>query len=192
MADEAYFTKDELEAHGGISWGNLTESQITTARLTVEATIERECGTSFVYRTHTATLDGTGKTGLWLPHLFVRTITSVTVDAVEYSESQLSAVTVTDLGYLVSESTFTDDVRNVTVVYTAGYSEEPPADLKWAAIIATRARVVGDYSGRPTISVADPEGGTTRYALPGPDRPFGIPEVDEILRGYNFKVPAVG
>lgn len=64
--------------------------------------------------------------------------------------------------------------------------DRPPNDIREASLEAIRSHLLNDQSGRPMLSVADGAGGTTRYAIPGPDRPTGIPEVDTVLNRYRM------
>jgi hypothetical protein len=74
------------------------------------------------------------------------------------------------------------------VTYAAGYSATPPADIKDAALQATRARLLtmdsqaGIEDRRTSLST---DQGTISYVIAGENRPTGYPEVDAVILGWK-------
>ena len=67
---------------------------------------------------------------------------------------------------------------NVAVTYEAGYSAEPPADVKEAALRATRARLLetaDDASHERPAHVAEHRHGVINFTTAGENRPTGYP-----------------
>jgi hypothetical protein len=83
----------------------------------------------------------------------------------------------------------------VAVTYEAGYSATPPADVKEAALQATRWRLLAtnsnsDMNARQTSSTNE-MGGTVQYSVAGPDRPTGYPDVDAVIMGWKRRLNTV-
>jgi hypothetical protein len=198
----AYFTTVEFRdvMPDMASAANYPDARVELARDAIESLIEQVCGTSFIERTVTETVDGSGRNGILLSSAYVRSITSVTIDGVletgyDYTfESGLLERNTTG-GF--TPSSWVCGRRNIVVVYTAGYSTAPPADLKMATMLATRDRVLvlsgaGGQSSRAT-SISNELGGTTQFSIANADNPTGLPEADAtIMRWANYvRVPGI-
>lgn len=191
MADEPYFTAAELRTHaGGIA--DITDAAIDLKRQAVEATIERVCGTSFVARTHVDTVVGAGAYGLTLSRQYTRSLVSVMVDGVALAPLATTVrLTLDDVLEHRLQPWATDAV--VVVTYLAGALPTPPADLKEAAMEATRIRLHENRTaGVPSraLSISN-EFGNVNLASASLARPFGIPDVDAVVLGYAqaYRVP---
>lgn len=179
LADTSKFTNDELIA----------------ARRWFEELVERYTGTAFVPRYGRIWVSGSSSSSL-LPNVgplrSLRSARSYT-DATTYtsfSVSDLADVQVDDWRlYRRSLGVWDYGTSNLLLEIEYGY-DRPPADVRDAALIAIRSHLLNDQSGRPMLSVADGAGGTTRFAIPGDNRPTGIPEVDTILNRYRQPVLA--
>lgn len=192
-----YFTLEELRAEPDVaSTERYPDDRVTAAGEYVQGIIEGACQTSFVAREVTETLDGTGATRLMLSTPFVLAVNSVTIDGVactdEFTVSHgvLERRTVGTFTPLV----WTRGRRNIVVNYDAGYSATPPADIKGAALQATRARLLAtsDYSvinDRQTSLTT--ELGTIGFVVAGEDRPTGYPEVDAVINRWAKKLNTV-
>lgn len=134
---------------------------------------------------------------LTLRHLRPRSITAVNsytsaIAATAFTADELAALraepdgTVRRLGYVAS---FSSDYGLITVDYTHGY-DAPPADVVEAAKIAIRAHLLDDYQANRQYSVLT-EAGIVRTSQPGPDRPFGLPEVDAVANRRSHRIPGV-
>lgn len=184
-----YFTLEEFRTLADMNnEDKYPDEVVERAAAYVVGVIERVVGTSFVPRTFTRTLSGTGS-DVPLPSTFVLDVTTVSVS----DEVQTGPFTV-DNGALIGP--WGRGTRNLSVTYEAGYSEEPPADIKEAAMQATRARLLETSSNAKvsdrTSQMTNADGGTTTYVLPGPDRPTGYPDVDAVIMGWRRRLFGFG
>lgn len=197
MAD--YFTTAELRALPDMS-STVTypDTNVDSAAAYVAAVIERFVGTSFVARSYTETYDG-GSTSIVLRQPYVVSVTSVTENGTTVTGYTLSARD----GILERQPTGTYGTptlwlagrRNIVVTYTAGYSTSPPADIKEAALLATRWHLL-TLNAKSTISdraqSITNEYGNISLAFASSEAPFGLPEVDAVLKGYRDDLLAYG
>jgi hypothetical protein len=200
-----YFTPAEGRATDA-TFADLSDNQIIAARGEVEDEIEALTGVAFVPRTATATLDGAGRGLLLLPHMYVRSITSVRVwtDAITYTDytaDELADIVVSETGAI---SRFTlgywpCGFQNLRVIYEHGM-DAPPARVKRAALILFRYRLSGALWRIPSTPAAvDAEGNPTAEGLTPADTggtanegsPTGIPLVDDLLRPWLGGVPVL-
>lgn len=171
-----YFTLDEFrELTSMDDVAKYSDATIERVAAYVVAVIERVVGTSFVPRTFTRVMPEVN--GTLVPTTpYILEILSTTGDS-----SGFSAFSGT---------------RDVTVTYAGGYSETPPADIKEAAMQATRARVLDTASNAQindrTSQMTNEAGGTTTFVLPGLDRPTGYPDVDAVILGYRRRLFGLG
>ena len=124
---------------------------------------------------------------------YVVSVTSVTVGGTPMVGLQASSGV---LRASTGSTTFATGYGNVLVTYQAGYSSTPPADIKEAALKATRwklleSRASNDVSARQTSMTTD-MGGTVNYAVARPDRPTGYPDVDAVIIGWRDKLGVLG
>lgn len=189
-----YFTLAQLRDLPDVSDGaKYPDARVTSVGEYVEATIERVVGTSFVARTWTDEEHYLGSRyadRLTLRHPHVRSVISLEVDgladgdAVDYESS---VVRKTAGGGWSG--------RLVVITYTAGYSVTPPADIREAALWATRHRLMttgrdSAWTGRQTQM--NTEQGSVQFAPSGADRPFGLPDVDAVVNGWrHVGIPGV-
>jgi hypothetical protein len=191
-----YFTEAEILALPDMS--GETSARITAAAAWAIGVIEREVGTSFIARTITAEVHDGGVDAIILRKPYVLSVTSATQDGVavtstlrvrggtlrKFSSATSFAPMVWSAGY-----------GNVTVTYQAGYSSTPPADIKEAALAATRwhlleGRANNVHSPRQT-SLTNDMGGTVNFAVAGTDRPTGYPDVDAVIVGWKRRLNTV-
>lgn len=198
----AYFTLAELRALPDMSDTiKYTDARVTAVQGDVESVIDRSVRSSFDEKSFTDTLDG-GREALRLSRRFVRSITSVTEDGVALTAGQLLDVIVRgsvlrrrSSGSYSTLLTWEPGVQNIVVVYTAGYSATPPADIKEAALKATRYRLL-TTDGRSgasdrALSIQN-EFGNVQLSTAGPEHPFGLPEVDEVVMGWSKRLAVPG
>jgi hypothetical protein len=77
----------------------------------------------------------------------------------------------------------------IVVVYEHGYPSVP-AKVKDAALdVAVDATVPSGLNPRATVQNTDL--GAFRLSIPTPGTPTGIPEVDQVIRTYGYRRPAV-
>lgn len=134
---------------------------------------------------------------LMLRHQRPRTVTAVqsytsAIAATAYTAAELAALAFDETGTLRrlgNVSSFTSDYGLVTVDYTHGYTA-PPADVVEAAKTAIRAHLLDEYQANRQYAVLT-EAGIVRSSQPGPDRPFGLPEVDAVANRRSHRIPGV-
>lgn len=178
--------------------GKFPLEALEDARNWFETLAEEHCGVAFVPRYARDLVDGNDRYELLLNRLYPRSLIGVTVDGVTTSTTgwQLYPSGRLSRDHLGSFAvpTSTTIGRNIAVSYTHGY-DRPPADLRDVALLAIRDKLLADREGREAgrvLSQTNEFGGTTRFALPGSDRPTGIPDVDTVLNRYVERVPVIG
>jgi hypothetical protein len=192
-----YFTEAELKALPDMSAE--TSARITAAAAWAVGVIERVVGTSFIARTVTDEAYDGGGDAIVLLKPYVLSITSATEDGIAVTDTLRVRSGV--LRRFSSTTSFVPiswaaGVGNVLVTYQSGYSATPPADIKEAALQATRwhlleGRANNVNSPRQT-SVTNDMGGTTNYAVAGVDRPTGYPDVDAVIVGWRDELDVFG
>lgn len=198
MADPDYFTLDDLrELPQMADDTKYPESRVLAAAAYITSIIEREVGTSFVPRAVTEIIDGTGGSSLHLSHPYIQAVTTLSVDGTVVDVVGVRARRGFGLLEFVSAGGFWAVGRdNVEVTYTAGYSTEPPGDIKEAALTGTRWRLLATNSNAEMdarrTSLTNDMGGTTSYSIAGKDRPTGYPEVDAVIMGWKYDLDVHG
>lgn len=196
MAEPDYFTLAELRALPDMSAES--EARILGAAAWAVGIIERECATSFIARTVTGEEHDGGSDGIILRKPYVLSVTSATEDGVAVTDAlrvrhgilrRFTAGTFTPVAWATG-------VGNVAVTYQAGYSAAPPADVKEAALQATRWHLLEGRASNVTTprqtGLTNEMGGTVTFATAGPDRPTGYPDVDAVIVGWRNRVRIPG
>lgn len=180
-----------------------TTAELVDARTWFETTFERATGVAWVPRYARDRVAGAGRSTLLLPRYPLR-IDPLTGAPAIYSvraytdATTYTAFTAAELADLVADdgvlrrftgAAFTTGRANLVIEYEHGF-ERPQADVVEAAKVAIRDRLLTDNVGNRQFSVAT-EAGIVRNSTPGPDRPFGIPAVDEVVAANNHRVPAI-
>lgn len=193
-----YFTLVELRALPDMS--NTTkypDARVEAEAAHVVAVIEREVGAAFVSRTVTDEIHDGGTDAIVLDQPFAVAASAATENGVAVTDQlRVHGGVLRRFGAgSYSPGTWANGVGNVAVTYTHCYSATPPADLKNAALWATRARLLENSS---TASISDrqtsmsTESGTIQFVVAGQDRPFGIPAIDEVVIGWKRKLDVFG
>lgn len=193
-----YFTEAELRALPQMS----STSTYTTARIEasaayITAIIEREVGTSFVARTVTGEVHDGGEYAIALRRPYVRSVTSATEDGTAVTDTlRVSSGVVRKF----ASGTYTPiywaaGTGNVAVTYQSGYASTPPADIKEAALKATRAHLLASNSNagvsdRQTSISTDQ--GTISFVVASKERPTGYPDVDAVILGWKARLDNFG
>ena len=189
-----YFGLGELRALPGMAVATYSDEQLSAARDWIEAIVERACETSFVAKPVTELRSGSGREELFLSTPFPRAVTACAVDGTALTAPEL-ALCVIDRG-AVSRRTATGSVswvpwasgtRNISISYTAGYSDVPPDDLKEAMLAAARTHVLESRgsSGIPARALSmSTEQGNINYSVASKDRPTGLPDADAVILGW--------
>lgn len=192
-----YFDLSELRALPQMADAvKYPDARCEAAAAHIVAIIEGEVGTSFVPRQVTETLDGGGD-AVVLGHGFVLEVQSATENGVAVTDR------LTARGGLLrrfaagsyTPGCWSSGVGNVEVTYLAGYTSEPPADVKEAALRGTRAYLVSTHSSsvmddrRTSLST---EQGTVQFTVAGRDHPTGYPEVDAVIVAWRDQLDVFG
>lgn len=184
-----YFEVAELRS-ANLPASKFTTVQLAGARTWITDLIDRECGTSFVSRYHRAALDGSGVSALALPAPYVRRLLAVTVDDVALTAPQLAALTL-DLDSVEFLTGWTVGIANVDVAYVAGWgsAEEPPTDLREAAIEAATNKLLASNTDTPSRarSITN-EFGSFSLGYAGKDHPTGYDSVDATIVAWRNRV----
>lgn len=197
MAD--YFTTAELRGLPDMS-STVTypDAAVDSAAAYVTAVVERFVGTSFVPRSYSETYDG-GCSSIVLRQAFPIAVSSVSENGVAVAGYTLSyrdgVLERQPTGSYGQPTMWLAGRRNITVAYTAGYATTPPADVKEAAMLATRWHLL-TLNAKSTISdralSITNEMGNISLAHASGESPFGLPEVDAVLKGYRDDLMAYG
>lgn len=193
-----YVTVPEIRALTNMTDpGKFTDSAIAGAIDWFETTFEDYTGVSWVERTATDERHYLTSAGLiLLDHALPRTVSAVRTYSTAAASTAFTADELADLrvdrtGALsrVSLGRFSSSYGMVAVDYTHGHPSPPP-DVVRAAKIAIQGELLKDKNGRLPYSIND--GGVLQtFTRPGPNRPFGNEDVDEVANRRNQTVPAV-
>lgn len=162
-----------------------SDAKIVAAIDWFETTFEDFTGVAWVPRTvvderHRLTSSPT----IILDHFYPRTVSAVrfysdATTSTAYSAAELADVHVDASGIIRRGwAPFTSGYGIVAVDYTHGH-DSPTVDIVEAAKTAIRAHLLDDYQANRQYAVST-EAGIIRSSQPGPDRPFGIPDVDAV------------
>lgn len=221
MADPDYFTIAEFRALPDMSdTDRYSDALVLLRAAEVTGIIEREVGTSFVARQVTdephnggpvqplpgapgviAYLPLVGSYSIVLDSDYVQTGQPVT--ATENGDAVTDDLVVThgvlrrfSPGDRIYPLPWLPGTGNVLVSYVAGYSAQPPPDIKAAAMDGTRYRLLEKDSqagidARRTSTTT--EMGTTTFVVAGEKRPTGYPDVDSVILGWarRLEIPSI-
>jgi hypothetical protein len=193
----AYVTTAQIRALPNLSdTAKFTDAEITAAITWFETVFEDYTGVAWEPRTVTGERHwGTGDL-LILDHLkpitisALRTYTDATT-TVAYTVAELADLRLEPSGVIRRNTLgwFTSPYGLIAVDYTHGYAS-PTADIVEAAKTAVRAHLIDDYQANRQYAVQS-EVGIIRTSQPGPDKPFGLPEVDAVANRRNHRCPSV-
>ena len=193
----AYVTLAQIRALPNLSdVVKFTDAEITAATEWFETLFEDYTGVAWTPRTVTDERHyGTGDV-LILDHLKPIAISAVRAYSTAAASTAYTAAELVDLRVepsgVIRRYTlgwFTSAYGLIAVDYTHGYAA-PPADVVEAAKVAIRAHLIDDYQANRQFAVST-EQGIIRTSQPGPDRPFGLPEVDVVANRRNHRCPSV-
>jgi len=194
-----YFTTDELRALPDVQDpGRFSDDRLAAARDWIVGIVERECDTSFIPSVVTENVNGSGVDALFLSSPYIQSVEAVTVDGTDYTTDQVDALLIQNGALYDPTGAYWSYASrgNVTVTYTAGYSTEPPPDLKEAMMRAARNWLLTSdaWSGKDSRATSiSNDGGTISLVIAGPDRPTGYPDVDATIMAWarRVRVPKV-
>ena len=194
-----YFTEAELRALPQMADDTVyTDARVDAAAAFVVSVIEREVGTSFIARTVTDERHDGGGYAVVLKRPHVLSVTSAAESGVAVTDTlRVEAGVVRRYGSAtdVTPVAWTAGSQNVTVTYQAGYSAAVPADVKEAALRATRAYLIESNSNAimdDRRSSLNTDTGTINYTLAGTDAPFGYPAIDAVIVGWRNRLKPYG
>jgi hypothetical protein len=193
MADPDYFTLAEFRTLPDMQDSQAyPDDRVLAAAAYITAIIEREVGTAFIPRARTETFDGANTYGIILNSLYVRSITSATVDGVAATGTLEAPNGIVRRRVGNAATPWTTGLGNIVITYTYGYSATPPADIKEAAMRGTRAYLLETSEKSGVLdrrsSVTNDLGGTTTYVIAGGNNPTGYPQVDAVIVGWRDRV----
>jgi hypothetical protein len=192
VADEPYFTPDELRAAYPelANEAKYPDAKLEAARTFAEQWFETAAHVAYVPRTATETLVGTGSRNLFLSRwAAVRPVVAASIDGAELAPDELAALVTRPYG-VVERTLRWLAGATILVTYRHGYDE--PAELARTAVmmlavehakpstIPARATSISTDLGSYRISQADATGRT------------GIPDVDAIIALLGADKPATG
>jgi hypothetical protein len=192
-----YLTLTELRSLPNLdNAAKFTNAELAAALDWFETLFEDYTGVAWVPRTAVDERHyGTGGL-LILDHLKPRTITAVrtysdATTTTAYTAGELADLHIEPSGVIRRNTLgwFSSGYGLVAVDYTHGY-DAPPHDVVEAAKTAVRAHLLDDYQANRQYAVSTQDG-IIRTSQPGPDQPFGLPEVDAVANRRNHRCPSV-
>ncbi len=190
----AYVTLQELRALPNLGdTAKFTDAELTNARVWFETKFEEHTGMAFVPRSATDRLTG-GGSALFLPRWPVRSITAVRSYTSPTVSTAFTAAELADLqtdpSGIVKRYTLGYWPADVEVDYIHGQAA-PPEDVKDAALVAIREKLLKDNTGdrgNRHLGVAT-EGVFVRNTA----GPFFNDEVNDVANTYHkkYKLPAM-
>jgi hypothetical protein len=168
---------------------NYLTADIVDTRTAVEQAIEQACGVAFAGRYALERYSGDGSNVLQLNHPLPSSIRSVTITGTAFTAPQLADLTMAASGAIYSTLTyFTWGQNNIVVGYEHGY-QEPPMEIRRAALLLAKMWLVGrrnPIDDRAVTFNAGADGGTYSLAVPGRNGSnFGHPDIDVAVDRYS-------
>lgn len=189
----SYCTITNVRSVQGLDDVSIYPDAIVTEAITqAEETIDAYTGTSFTYKAFTVTLDGTNSDAIRVPHLFLRTLTSVTVDGAAQTTTGWA---LHDDGYIVRGTgtfTYTHPGLNVVITGTAGATSAAPAEIAWAARTLAIGNLLQLENRVPdrALAVQSEFGNIAVAQAGGQNRPTEYPAVNAVLNRHKHRPPA--
>jgi len=187
-----YFTLAELRA-SDTAFSDATkypDAKLSDARDCAEGTFEQDtaCAKAFVPRTQTETLRGDGSAELRLHWPALRSVTSVSIDGTDLTETELAELVVWDR--TVEREDHWPVGSRIVIVYEHG-DDVPLPHVKKAAIMLAHD-FVADSVLRSRATVEQSDVGFIRLSIPAPGGRTGIPYVDAVIADSGRKLPFIG
>jgi hypothetical protein len=159
------------------------------------ALIDGYCGTSFEAKAFNVTLDGSGLMVQYVGVLFIKTLTSVTIDGVAQTLGDIVPGPHGVIWHKNGIFTAWWWGQNVNVQGTAGVTTTPPEDIKWACRTIARQWCLELHSRIPSRAIQlSNEAGQfeVRAQAGGPGRPTNMPDVNARLNANKHKAGNMG
>ena len=187
----AYATIAELRALDGLSDTSVfPDADLQTAIDWATELIDGYCRTSFEAKSFSVTLDGNGTSSLFVGVLFIQSLTSVTVDGVAQTVSDIVARPEGVIYHKAGSFTFQAYGQNIVVAGTAGVTSTAPERIAWAARTIARQYALELHSRIPSraIQLSNDAGQfEVRAQAGGPNRPTNLPDVNVVLNANKHK-----
>jgi hypothetical protein len=157
--------------------------------------IDGYCGTSFEAKPFNVTKDGNNSISLYVGVLFLRSLTSVTVDGVAQT---LGDIVYRPEGVIVHKNgffTWQPWGQNIVVQGTAGVTTTPTEEIKWAARTIARDFCLNLHTRIPSraLTLTNDLGQIeVRAQAGGPGRPTNLPDVNAVLNRNKHKPGMTG
>lgn len=184
------FTVEQVRARG-VTESVISDDEVEALRVVIEDEFERALGVSLVPRTATdEKLNGTGTTGLLLPHRRVTAFSAVSVADVALTAGELAEV-ILDGDELYRPAGWPTGVRNIKATYMHGYAE-PPGLAPRAGLDLLDALLTSDNGLiSPRASAMQSEMGTIALVTAGVRGAlFSVPSCNALVTMYG--IPRVG
>jgi hypothetical protein len=172
-----------------------TDAELMAATTWFETKFEHYTGVAWEPRAVAGEIHDGGRSSLMLDRMYPRSVTAVSVTSDSGVITAFTADELADLRWSadgelrrVARGIFLRGDDNIAVDYTHAKTLVPPADVVEAGLVAIRDKVLTDNAGNRQFAVVTQDG-IVRSSSPGPDRPFGIPFVDEVANARSERVP---
>jgi hypothetical protein len=168
------------------------DAVVTEAITQAEELIDAYTGTSFTYKTFTVTLDGTNDSIIRVPKLFLRTLTSVTVDGAAQTTTGWALRDDGTIERAEGTFTYTRPGLNVVISGTAGVTSAAPTEIAWAARTLAIGNLLQLENRVPdrALSVQSEFGNIAVAQAGGLNRPTEYPSVNAVLNRHRHRPPA--
>jgi len=194
-----YVTFAELRGLANLGDTSFTDEELAEAREWFETTFEDFVGMAFVPREATERLETSCRSTIMLRHWPVRSVIAVRSYSTATAYTSFTAAELEDLQVLgtgeIKRYALGPWPADVELDVVHGQAA-PEADIRDAALTAIAQKLLDDRSGARAnrqFSEATDQG-VVRFSMPGDERPFGIPVVDEVANRYRskYKLPGIG
>lgn len=177
--------RNDLRIPSTVSTVDLASARVEVETVAEDVSSREGPRIAFVPRFARVILNGSGTSGLALPHALIRSVRSITVNGTVWSVGQLATITPSESGVLwLSGGTWPVGRQNIVVEYEHGMSYSPPS-VTGAALQHLRAVLARPRSGVPdrTQSYTTGDGATYRLTMPTAST-TGLPEVDAVYQRF--------
>jgi len=167
------------------------EAKVRQGRLQAEMRFECAACLAYTPRARRISVPGDGTFRLRLPDNAIRSLVSVSIDAVALSADELAELVIREWGAVDRPSTKVWTAgKTVAAHYLHGLDYAPEPVVTACKLLARDYLMRSSLSSRATSETTDV--GTFRVSVAGLGRPTGLPEVDEVAREFGRARPNIG
>lgn len=171
--------------------GRYPGALIRAARTAAEMRFERACRVAFVPRGRRARQIGDGTYRLEVADNALRELLGGSIGTDALTSDEIDEITVREWGAIDRPAGKVWTLGElVQVHYEHGWDYPTPEIAQAVMLVARDYLVRSPLSSRATVEATDV--GFFRLSVAGPDRPFGIPEVDAVIRAVGRNRPTIG